>query len=122
MAKARRVFFSFDYDRDCWRAAQIRNSWVTQGGMQIAGFFDAVQWKEVKKKTPPAIRRWINNQLRGTSGTVVLIGARTSESQWVRYEIQQSCKKGNALLGIYIHQLEDQWGEQTEKVKIPFWN
>ena len=26
----RRVFFSFDYDRDVFRAEKVRNSWVAQ--------------------------------------------------------------------------------------------
>jgi len=88
--------------------------------MQVAGFFDAVEWEKVKKQTPEAIRQWINKQLEGTSVTVVLIGAKTSESQWVRYEIKESRRRGNALLGIYIHQLKDQYGKTDQKGKDPF--
>ena len=39
----------------------------------------------------------------GTSVTVVLIGAKTSERDWVKYEIDESLKRNNGLLGIYIH-------------------
>jgi len=36
---ARRVFFSFHYERDVWRAQQVRNSWVTRPSRTAAGFF-----------------------------------------------------------------------------------
>ena len=37
----------------------------------------------------------------------VLIGAETCERNYVGYEITQSHKKGNGLLGIYIHNMKD---------------
>jgi hypothetical protein len=46
----RRVFFSFHYERDLWRAGQVRNSWVTKPDREAAGFWDAAAWEEVKKK------------------------------------------------------------------------
>ena len=53
---ARRVFFSFDYERDVWRVGQIRNSWVTKPDREAAGFWDAAAWEEVKKKGEDAIK------------------------------------------------------------------
>jgi hypothetical protein len=47
----------------------------------------------------------------GTTVTVVLMGAMTSNSRWVRYEIQQTRNKGNGLLGIQIHMLQNQLNE-----------
>ena len=38
---ARRVFFSFHYDNDVWRANQVRDSNVV-AGMEVAGFFRRV--------------------------------------------------------------------------------
>jgi len=110
---ARRVFFSFHYERDIWRAGQVRNSWVTKPDREAAGFWDAAAWEEVKKKGEEAIRRWINKQLEDTSVTVVLIGAETSERKYVRYEINQSWDRDNGLIGIYIHNLKDQ-NEKTD--------
>jgi MTH538 TIR-like domain (DUF1863) len=103
---ARRAFFSFHYERDVWRAGQVRNSWVTKD-RESAGFWDAADWEEVKKKTDDEIEKWIAKQLEGTSVTVVLIGAQTSERTYVGYEIKQSHNKGNGLLGIYIHNMKD---------------
>lgn len=114
------MFFSFDYDRDIWRVNQVRHSWVTHGGMQDAGYIDAADFEKIKKQGEDAIKRWIDKQLEGTSVTVVLIGAKTSESKWVKYEINQSLEKGNGLIGIYIHNLKDQNGKTDFKGEDPF--
>jgi hypothetical protein len=107
---ARRTFFSFHFERDIWRASQVRNSWVTKD-RESAGFWDAAAWEEVKKKGEDAVHRWIDDQLRNTSVTVVLIGAETADRPYVGYEIQQSYDKGNGILGIYIHSMKDASGE-----------
>ena len=116
---ARRAFFSFHFERDNWRAGQVRNSWVTKD-REDAGFWDAAAWEEVKKKGKDAIERWIDKQLDGTSVTVVLIGAETSEREYVGYEIKQSHIKGNGLLGIYIHNVKDMNGRTDVKGGNPF--
>ena len=103
---ARRVFFSFHYENDVWRAFQIRNSWITKE-KEAAGFVDSADFEKVKKDGDAAIRRWIDAQLNGTSVTVVLIGSETSNRAYIKYELEQSWKKGNGILGIHIHQCED---------------
>jgi hypothetical protein len=118
---ARRVFFSFHYERDVWRAGQVRNSWVTQD-REIAGFWDAAAWEEVKKKGKEAIERWIDKQLDGTSVTVVLIGTETSTRPYVNYEIRRSHEKGNGLLGVYIHNLKDSNQKTDTKGNNPLEN
>ena len=110
---ARRVFFSFHYERDIWRANVVRNSWVTQD-RESAGFWDASLWEEAKKKGNEAIKKMIDNGLEGTSVTVVLIGAKTSDRDWVKYEIKKSHERGNGLLGVYINNIEDK-DERTDK-------
>ena len=112
---ARKVFFSFHYERDIWRAGQVRNSWVTKPDRQDAGFWDAASWEKVQKEGDEAIKSWIKKQLDGTSVTVVLIGKETSNRIWVKYEIQESYKRSNGLLGIYIHQIKDSSGDTDTK-------
>jgi hypothetical protein len=104
---ARRVFFSFHYERDVWRANVVRNSWVTKGNYIEAGFIDSAEFEKIKKKGDQAIKKWIDEQLEGTSVTVVLIGAETYSRKWVRYEIIKSFDRGNGLLGVYIHNIKD---------------
>ena len=105
---ARRVFFSFKYE-DVSRAMVVRNSWVTQG-KEAAGFIDAVDFEKLKKQGDTAIKRWIDDQLGGTSVTVVLVGSETCGSRWVKYEIDKSKALGHGLLGIDISHIKDLGG------------
>lgn len=110
---ARRVFFSFEYS-DVSRAMVVRNSWVTQG-KEAAGFVDAAEFEKIKRQGDAAIKRWIDNQLKGTSVTVVLVGQHTCNSKWVKYEIEKSIEIGNGLLGIDISKIKDLQGKTTER-------
>lgn len=103
----RKIFFSFHYERDAWRAGQVRNSDLLPNEDEH-GFIDAVAWEEIKRKGEEAIKAWIKGQLEGTSVTVVLIGAETAERPWVNYEIRESWKRGNAIIGLRIHNVKDQ--------------
>ena len=115
----RRVFFSFHYDRDIWRANVVRNSWVTRD-REDSGFWDASLWEETKLKGETAIKNLIDNGLKNTSVTVVLIGQETSKRKYVLYEIEQSHNKKNGLLGIYIHEIKDRNGYTDLKGENPF--
>ncbi len=107
---ARRVFFSFHYQRDIWRVNQIRNIGEIVGA-SAAGFQDASLWEEAKKKGDAAIKALIDEGLKNTSVTVVCIGAKTSGRKYVDYEINQSIARGNGLVGIQIHELKNKDGE-----------
>lgn len=115
---ARRVFFSFHYDNDIWRANQVRNSNVV-AGPDVAGFFDHSEYEEAKKEGDEGIKRMINKHLRDTSVTVVLIGTDTASRRWVKYEITQSIARNNGLLGVYIHHLKNQQGETSSRGPKP---
>ena len=124
---ARKVFFSFNYVDVC-RAMVVRNSWVTRG-TEAAGFIDKADFESVKRQGDQAIKRWIDAQLLGTSVTVVLVGANTCKSRWVKYEIEQSIARGNGLIGIDISKIKDLAGKTTERCgQLPqgypfyFWN
>ncbi|WP_290791839.1 TIR domain-containing protein [Flavihumibacter sp. UBA7668] len=112
---ARRSFFSFHYKNDIWRAMQVRNSWVVRNEKEAAGFVDAADFEEVEKEGDAAIKKWIDNQLVGTSVTVVLIGSETSQRDYVKYELQKSYSKGNGMLGIFIHNVKDSEGKTSAK-------
>lgn len=116
---ARKTFFSFDYDRDNWRAANVRNSDKIKDEDEI-GFIDKAKWEEIKKGGDAAIEKWIKSQLQNTTVTVVLIGSQTNASRWVHYEITQSHARGNGLLGVYIHNMKDSQGNTDTKGQNPF--
>jgi hypothetical protein len=61
---ARRVFFSFHYTRDIWRAKQVRMANVVAGA-DHAGFFDHSEYLESKKKGDKAIERMIHQGVPG---------------------------------------------------------
>lgn len=115
---ARRVFFSFHYEQDVWRAGIVRNSHVVVG-TATAGFHDSSLWEEAKRRGDRAIQRLVDDALQRTTVTVVLIGAGTARRRWVRYEIAASHARGNGLLGIYIDQLPDQFGRKGVRGKVP---
>ena len=103
---ARRVFFSFHYANDVNRSMTVRNSWVTQG-KEAAGFIDMAEFEEIKRQGDEAVHDWIDNQLEGTSVTVVLIGAETLNRPFVQYEICKSLQRENALIGVHINGIKD---------------
>ena len=109
---ARKVFFSFKYD-DVQRAMNVRNSNVISGALK-SGFIDKADFEAVEKQGDKAIQKWIDEQLTGTSVTVVLVGANTNKSKWVKYEIEQSIARGNGLLTIDISKIADLNGNTTD--------
>ena len=112
----RKTFFSFHFANDSWRASQVRNIGVLEGNEPVSDN----DWEEVKKKGDKAIENWIDNQLKGRSCTVVLIGAETANRKWIKYEIKKSWELEKGIVGIKIHNLKDQNGNQSVEGKNPF--
>lgn len=118
MQKMRHVYFSFHYERDIWRANQVRNSGVSLGP-RSAGFSDRSLWEEAKTKGRAALEQMIEDGLHGTSATVVLIGRQTSQREWVDFEIERSIARGNAVVGVRIHHLKDGRGRRDGPGLVP---
>ena len=116
----RRVFFSFYYQRDIFRVNQVRNSWMIRPENETQPFYDKSLWEETQKKGDSAIQRLIDQGVQGTSVTVFLIGAETDGRRWVDYEIKKSHEETKGLLGIYIHNLKDQFGRIDRRGTNPF--
>lgn len=112
----KQVFFSFEYNKDNWRASQIRN----MGKVSNTSTFSDNDWEEVKYKSQSSIEQWIKNQMKMRSCVVVLIGSTTYTRDWVKYEIKEAYNQNKGLVGIYIDKLEDRDGKQTTKGKNPF--
>lgn len=109
---ARKAFFSFKYE-DVSRAMVVRNNAIVKDE-EAAGFIDHAEFEKIKRQGDQAIKNWIDAQLRGSTVTAVLVGAKTCSSRWVRYEIKQSIKRGNGLLGIDMSKIKDLRGETSE--------
>ena len=108
----RKVFFSFQYSHDIWRVNQIRNI-PNILKRQRAHFEDASLWEKLKIKNPTRIKRTIDKALERTTVTVVCIGQQTYKSYYVNYEIEQSIKRGNGIIGLHIEHLKNQHEEHS---------
>ena len=112
----RRAFFSFHYEHDAWRAAQIRNAGVVEGDTPLSDN----DWESIIRRGDRAIQRWIDDQVSGKSCAIVLIGCETADRKWVKYEIKKAWIEKKGLLGIHVHNLKDEFQNQSFKGENPF--
>lgn len=113
---ARRVFYSFHYQPDNWRASQVRNIGVIEGNKPA----NDNDWEAVKRGGDAAIKRWIDGQMHGRSCTVVLVGADTAGRKWINYEIEESWNADMGVVGIRVHGLKDAGGRTSPAGADPF--
>ena len=113
---ARRVFYSFHYKPDNWRASEVRNIGVIEGNRPATDN----DWEAVKRGGDTAIRRWIADQMYGRSCTVVLVGTNTAGRKWINHEIVESWNQGMGVVGVHIHGLKDSSGRTAAMGGNPF--
>ena len=107
----RRVFYSFHYAADSWRAAMVRNIGVVEGNRPATDN----NWEEVTRGGARAIKKWIAEQMKSRSCTLVLVGSHTADRRWIKYEIAKSWDDGKGVAGIRIHGLLDQKGDESRR-------
>jgi len=113
---ARKAFYSFHYDADNWRAAQVRSMGVIEGNEPCSDN----DWEAVKGGGDPAIEKWIAEQLEGKTCAIVLVGSGTDGRKWITHEIKEAWNGGRGVVGIHIHNLKNQQGLQSYKGGNPF--
>ena len=113
---ARKVFFSFHYKPDNWRASQVRQMGVIEGDSPVSDN----DWEKITKGGDSAIEKWIAGQMTGKSCVVVLIGAETAGRKWIEYEICKAWNDKKGVLGIHIHKLKNSDQKQSTKGANPF--
>lgn len=113
---ARKVFYSFHYKPDNWRVSQVKNIGTVEGQPLLS----ANQWEDVAAGGDSKIQRWIDEQMKGKSCNVVLIGSKTAGRKWVEYEISKAWGDGRGVVGIHIHRLFDRNGSAATKGTNPF--
>jgi len=114
---ARKVFFSFHYQRDIWRVNQVRNSWLTKGQSQT--FYDKSLWEQTRLRGDAAIKKLIDDGLVGSSVLCLLLGQETDGRKWVEYEIERAYRSKMGILAVRIHQLKDQDGRTSAAGRNP---
>ena len=112
----RQVFFSFHYINDNWRASQVRNMGIVSGDST----FSDNDWQEVRLKSDAMIKLCIDSQMAKRSCVVVLIGEKTAGRKWINYEIEKAIELDKGIVGIYIHNLKDRLGNQSNQGRNPF--
>ncbi len=112
----RKVFYCFHYAADSWRASQVRNMGVLEGNRPCTDN----DWETIVGRGDESIKRWIAGQMERKSCVVVLIGSNTAGRKWINYEIIKGWNDEMGVVGIYIHNLQDQYGKQCAKGANPF--
>ncbi len=112
---ARKVFDSFFYKRDSHRVSQVKYMGVVEGQPLLT----SNEWEKVVKGGDPAIEKWIDEQMKGKSCVVVLIGNQTAGRKWVKHEMVKGWKDGKGVVGVYIHNLKDLAKKQDAKGRNP---
>ncbi|EOW9181928.1 TIR domain-containing protein [Vibrio cholerae] len=113
---ARRVFYSFHYVPDVMRVSQVRNI----GALEANKPASDNDWETVKSGKDAAIKKWIAEQMKGRTCTVVLVGEETANRKWINHEIVESWNNGMGVVGIYIHGLKNMAGNIANKGENPF--
>lgn len=113
---ARKVFYSFHYVPDVTRVSQVRNIGALESNKPASDN----DWETVKSGKDTAIKKWIADQMKGRTCTVVLVGEDTANRKWINHEIVESWNKGMGVVGIYIHGLKNMSGNIANKGGNPF--
>ena len=107
------VFFSFHYDADKFRLWNVRNSGQFTNKLVDSGTFRSRDvWESVRLRSNKAIKDWIDEGLKYSGVTVVLISGETWMRDWVRYEIEESERQGMGMLGVYVDGIKDMATQQ----------
>ncbi len=110
------VFFSFHYELDSFRANTIMHANNIQNKIHEFSENTSVDaWSQLQNKDDAIIESWIDEQIKKTSLTIVLIGSQTVNRKWVKKEIEKTVELGNALFAIRIHNCKDENGKTTSK-------
>jgi hypothetical protein len=102
----RKIYLSYNAEADYFRMLTLLQSGMSRYLRNAT--LHPTDWVHLQKRGEDAVHRWVNEQLQGSTVTVVLIGRDTVSCPYVLHEIRQSWLRGNALLGIHIHDLGDQ--------------
>ncbi len=95
--KPQKVFLSFHYNTANQHAKRIRG-YVNETERYLATEEEQVH----KDASPEAIMNWIVQKLDGTVATILIYDDIVLESQFVKFELEQSVKRGNTIIILSI--------------------
>lgn len=115
---ARKCFYSFHYKPDNWRVSTIRNIGSVEENKPVSDN----DWETIAGGGDAKIKKWITDQMKGRSCTVILAGSNTAGRKWINHEIVASWDKGMGVLVIFIHKIKNSLGKQSSKGGNPLYH
>ena len=112
----RHVFYSFNYKPDVFRVSQVRNI----GALEANRPAHDNDWETVVGGGDRAIERWIADQMKGRSCTIVLVGSHTAGRKWITHEIVKSWNDGMGVAGVRINGLQNRLKQTSQNGGNPF--
>ena len=112
-----KVFISYYYQCDNRVAKEITNI-INKDRTSL---FTVLQ-EQVKKNDSESIKRWVDEEIKKTRFTILLISKETFEREYVSYEITRSRENGNTIIPILIDNEENAFSEEdieTLSKKLP---
>ena len=112
-----KVFISYYYQCDNRVAKEITNI-INKDRTSL---FTVLQ-EQVKKNDAESIKRWVDEEIKKTRFTILLISKKTFEREYVSYEITKSRENGNTIIPILIDNEENAFNEEdieTLSKKLP---
>lgn len=112
-----KVFISYYYQCDNRVAKEITNI-INKDRTSL---FTVLQ-EQVKKNDSESIKRWVDEEIKKTRFTILLISKKTFEREYVSYEITKSRENGNTIIPILIDNEENAFSEEdieTLSKKLP---
>jgi hypothetical protein len=114
------ILFAFDHGHDTARARVVVEHWRTIGALEDAGLVSEEEWRKIANRSESSVRKFFDGEMERSLATVVLIGAETHADQWVRDQIQKTHARGDAIIGIYVHNVPSSEGTGTQKGNLYF--
>lgn len=102
------IFISYHYDRDNQIAREITEIINTDK----INVFSVVRENE-KKKDDEIIKNWVDEEIKKTKITILLISKETLGRKYVSYELSKSLLNGNTVIPILIDSEENAFNEKS---------
>ena len=107
-----KVFLSYYYEPDNKIAKEI----TEKINNDKTNLFTIVQEKTMERNDPEAIKNWVDQEIKKTKYTILLISEKTFEREYVSYEIQKSKDNGNTVIPILIDYENSKFVEVEKKI------
>lgn len=105
-----KVFISYHYKSDNKIAKEI----TTTINMDRTNLFTVVQ-EPLKSKDSESIKSWVDEEIKRTKFTILLISKETLDRRYVSYEIEKSIENGNTIIPILIDSEENNFKDEEVK-------